>query len=432
MGLTEASAFKDGKIINDDINASAAIAKSKLASLDIVNADVNSSAAIAGTKISPNFGTQVIQTKASAVNTNMFKITRQDHNTEPLFRIFQDSGFGGGTGGCHINSNNRPLLISAKSAPNTVPTSGLCLMNTGFLGLGVTDPDAKLHIKNGNILLESTDAGSSVGPTLDLFRNSPSPADSDDIGRVLFRGEDSAGGTNTYATIVAQIDDATNNTEDGSLEFSLRKAGSTVPIAQLTGTSFNIQNGTNLNVTGNLSVTGTTTLPNQGQGLVPVGTVITFAGSTPPTGYLKANGDTIPNGTGTVQSITADFSALHAIVGATLPDLRGEFVRGWADNRNVDAGRTIRSSQSDLIESHRHWISRAAGPDDANMSGTDGSPAQEYGLFADAGGSNINDDNSYPLGRFTRLDPQTQDNGNGNLHAETRPRNVALLMCIKY
>ena len=51
-----------GAIVNADINASAAIAKSKLASLDIVNADVNASAAIAGTKIDPDFGSQDIAT----------------------------------------------------------------------------------------------------------------------------------------------------------------------------------------------------------------------------------------------------------------------------------------------------------------------------------------------------------------------------------
>ena len=164
----------------------------------------------------------------------------------------------------------------------------------------------------------------------------------------------------------------------------------------------------------------------------PIGTVIWFGGNTAPTGYLKLNGDSIPNGSGTVQGITADFSALYAVVGATLPDLRGEFVRGWDDGKGTDTGRSIRSTQTELIKSHRHWISSAAGPDDLNFSGTDGSPSQEYGLFADAGNGNINDDNSYPNGRFTRLDPQTNDNGNGSLHAETRPRNVALLACIKY
>ena len=68
----------DGAIVNADINASAAIALSKLATgalptaitvtsanisdLSIVNADINASAAIAGTKISPDFGSQNIDT----------------------------------------------------------------------------------------------------------------------------------------------------------------------------------------------------------------------------------------------------------------------------------------------------------------------------------------------------------------------------------
>ena len=58
MTLTQITekGIKDGEIVNADINASAAIAKSKLASLDIVNGDINASAAIAGTKISPDFG----------------------------------------------------------------------------------------------------------------------------------------------------------------------------------------------------------------------------------------------------------------------------------------------------------------------------------------------------------------------------------------
>ena len=54
MALTKIlqEGIKDGEIVNADINPSAAIAKTKLASLDIVNADINSSAAIATSKIS--------------------------------------------------------------------------------------------------------------------------------------------------------------------------------------------------------------------------------------------------------------------------------------------------------------------------------------------------------------------------------------------
>ena len=87
----------------------------------------------------------------------------------------------------------------------------------------------------------------------------------------------------------------------------------------------------------------------------PVGTVITYAGSSAPTGYLKANGDTIPNGTGTVQGVTADFSALYAVIGATLPDLRGEFIRGFDDGKGTDSGRAIRSSQTDQNKQQISW-----------------------------------------------------------------------------
>ena len=51
----------DGTIVNADINASAAIAMSKL-TLSITNSEVNASAAIAGTKISPDFGSQAVTT----------------------------------------------------------------------------------------------------------------------------------------------------------------------------------------------------------------------------------------------------------------------------------------------------------------------------------------------------------------------------------
>ena len=98
--------------------------------------------------------------------------------------------------------------------------------------------------------------------------------------------------------------------------------------------------------------------------LNPVGTVIWFAGSSAPAGYLKANGDAIVNGSSTVQGITADWSALYAIVGANLPDLRGEFIRGFDDGKGTDSGRGIRTSQTELIKAHRHWMSMAARDDD--------------------------------------------------------------------
>ncbi|ENQ3453878.1 tail fiber protein [Escherichia coli] len=74
---------------------------------------------------------------------------------------------------------------------------------------------------------------------------------------------------------------------------------------------------------------------------LPVGVPVPWPSATPPTGWLKCNG--------------AAFSAeeypelAKAYPTDKLPDLRGEFIRGWDDGRGVDAGRTILSAQGDAI-----------------------------------------------------------------------------------
>ncbi|CTT53360.1 phage tail fiber protein [Escherichia coli] len=74
---------------------------------------------------------------------------------------------------------------------------------------------------------------------------------------------------------------------------------------------------------------------------LPVGVPVPWPSSTPPTGWLKCNG--------------AAFSAeeypelAKAYPTNKLPDLRGEFIRGWDDGRGVDAGRQLLSSQGDAI-----------------------------------------------------------------------------------
>ena len=168
--------------------------------------------------------------------------------------------------------------------------------------------------------------------------------------------------------------------------------------------------------------------------LVPTGAVFHFAASTAPVGYLKANGDTIPNGTGTVQGITTNFSTLYAILGSTygaagkLPDLRGEFIRGWDDSRGVDTGRTIGSWQKGTL---------VAGYDD-NDSNSDISflPGR---AFRDYGSDPINASiasTEYGMSIVRWL--QTTPNVDYDLSTVsswtsiTRPRNVALLACIKY
>lgn len=68
---------------------------------------------------------------------------------------------------------------------------------------------------------------------------------------------------------------------------------------------------------------------------VPVGAVLAYGGDAAPEGYLECNG----------QPVTEVHPELLALM-AFVPDLRGEFVRGWDNGRSVDAGRGLMTVQA--------------------------------------------------------------------------------------
>jgi hypothetical protein len=76
-----------------------------------------------------------------------------------------------------------------------------------------------------NVTLNSTDAGATAGPLLDLYRNSASPAASDTIGEIEFNGQDSAGNKQQYALIHGSILSPTSTTEQGQIHFETATAG---------------------------------------------------------------------------------------------------------------------------------------------------------------------------------------------------------------
>ena len=68
--------------------------------------------------------------------------------------------------------------------------------------------------------LISTDADATSGPNLRLFRNSSSPADSDDIGKITFSAENDASEEIDYITVRGDLNDVTDGTEDGVLKIA--------------------------------------------------------------------------------------------------------------------------------------------------------------------------------------------------------------------
>jgi phage-related tail fiber protein len=142
----------------------------------------------------------------------------------------------------------------------------------------------------------------------------------------------------------------------------------------------------------------------------PPGSIIWYAANTAPTGYLKANGANVNRTT---------YAALFAAIGTTfgvgdgsttftLPDLRGEFARGWDDGRGIDSGRAFGSAQADGFRTHSHAITGYS-----------------------AGVNNTGGAHFYNTNQFnTTASTTTTSTPAGD--AETRPRNIALLAIIKF
>ena len=126
---------------------------------------------------------------------------------------------------------------------------------------GNVDVNAALDVSgnitgSGDFTLTDTDAGSSAGPELKLYRNSASPADADYLGQIKFAGESDTGVERNYAKITGKIDDASNGTEDGILEFAFIKDGSQNINARFKSTELMLLNGTDFSVAGDSTFTG--------------------------------------------------------------------------------------------------------------------------------------------------------------------------------
>ena len=123
------------------------------------------------------------------------------------------------------------------------------------------------------------------------------------------------------------------------------------------------------------------------------GTIVMWGTSVPPAGWLECNGQS-----------TAGYSNLIALFGSNLPDLRGEFVRGWSNNRvTVDYPRDILSAQAQDIQPHTHSYTLTGSVTSGSQGGATG------GLIPSSSGST------------------TGSTGT----TETRPRNVALMFIVK-
>ncbi len=175
---------------------------------------------------------------------------------------------------------------------------------------------------------------------------------------------------------------------------------------------------------------------------VPTGSVFCMAVAVIPSGYLECDGDEVPR--------TGTYAALFAVIGTTygtgngsstfnLPDLRGEFVRGFDNGRGVDSGRGINDPQGSLFGSHDHDA-------DANASSSVNDPGHRHTLRG--GNDDANSGSKLPTGDVENknLTADSMNNATTGISvntsvtididneggSETRPRNIAMMYIIKF
>ena len=76
--------------------------------------------------------------------------------------------------------------------------------------------------------IEWTDPGATEGPEIQIGRYSPTPAANDAAGVLRFMANDASGNAQTYVKFRSIIDDPTDGSEDGSLEFTVARGGALV------------------------------------------------------------------------------------------------------------------------------------------------------------------------------------------------------------
>jgi len=104
-----------------------------------------------------------------------------------------------------------------------------------------------------SLLITTTEDSSAAAPVITLKRNSNSPADADYIGQIKFKGENDADQEVVYAKITGKINDASDGSEDGNIEFANRRGGLNVITARLSSDKFQLLNGTDLDVDGDVT-----------------------------------------------------------------------------------------------------------------------------------------------------------------------------------
>ena len=200
------------------------------------------------------------------------------------------------------------------------------------------------------------------------------------------------------------------------------------------GTSAN--NLVQLDGSGNLPAVDGSALTGLDGG-VPIGAIVWVPYDTPDSNFLECDGQAISRTTYATLfgKIGTDYGTGDGSTTFNLPDLRGEFVRGWDNGRGIDSGRAIGSAQSDALKAHTHDAGTLA----TSSAGAHTHTVNDLTQGNDSGsgvGDNVRINGTHgnsgvvteSSGAHTHtITGSTASSGS----SETRPRNIALMAMIK-
>ena len=171
---------------------------------------------------------------------------------------------------------------------------------------------------------------------------------------------------------------------------------------------------------------------------VPVGTILAHAANTPPSGFLECNGSNISRSTYATlfSTISTTFGVGDGSSTFALPDLRGQFIRGWANTGSTDASRVFGSTQTDQNKNHTHTT------DSTTLTGgirkisegflVGGSATGVFTKTSDGNNSVTGSSSTSPVGGVDFDGTHTHTISSSGGGTEARPTNLALMYIIKF
>jgi len=156
-------------------------------------------------------------------------------------------------------------------------------------------------------------------------------------------------------------------------------------------------------------------------GIIPTGAVIVITTSVVPNIFFECDGSAVSR---TVYAnLFAEIGTLYGVGdGSTtfnLPDYRSEFLRGWDNGKGIDIGRAIASGQLDALQNITGFVGVDYGAVQS-ASGAFSGPISSAGTNANGGTITVGRNFDFDASRVARTS------------TETRPRNKAVMFCIKY